>query len=158
MGWLNRFLADRKKDRLKKATQQKFDRLKQNFLNKEALYLDRFYSHVRVESIRMDVESRTIKCVLAPGSRAEIFRGPGDGPPASFTCGAGYLTKFSEHTWHMGYGGWTLFFHPDYLQGMLDLSASWPPEMDRWTRSQIALQWDMENDVWSEAAERIFPE
>jgi hypothetical protein len=158
-------LSEKNLNLLKMRAQENCIRLQRKFQNQEAIYVERGITHVKVTNIKIDIESHNIDFSITPGNREPaqridfvVLAGSLFGDRSGeLTRSAGTLTTFSEHTWQMGYGGWRLFFKPSVLQGIYDLSTSWPPAMDDQTRYSAILHWILENDGY-EPAEPVFPD
>ncbi len=107
--------------------------LRDRFEGKEAIYVEKGASRVRINKIRMDL--------IWGGFSAEVeeiptsgFPGLGYHPatldlvqlgrrnPYRWRIG-GNWAEFSEHCWYMGYGGWSLFFDPRIVKGVVDLAS-----------------------------------
>jgi hypothetical protein len=113
-----------------------------------------------VTNIRCDVTARRIDADIQEVSTPELAGGVFHGrrqSPLWWKIAAGYLTMFSEHTWAMGYGGWSLFFAPEIVNGLVSLAADWPTELDAGERYKRALRFLADRGAY-EPAERVFPD
>ena len=111
-------------------------KLRANFENREAIYLEKGALRVRVSNIRGSVARRIVWAkveeVQTPGLGVGMFdrRTRNETTPCAWKIGAGYLTGFSDHCWKMGYGGWSLHFNPKVVEAVLELASRWPDDMD----------------------------
>jgi hypothetical protein len=53
---------------------------------------------------------------------------------------AGHLATFSDETWAMGSGGWSLFINPEAVNGAIALASGWPDELDLVDRTKQSLK------------------
>ena len=115
-------------------------KLRAIFENREAIYIEKGALKVRVSNIRGSALHTTVSAdieeVPTPGLGVGLFdrRQRKGKTPLRWGIGAGHLTKFSDHCWVMGYGGWTLYFDPKVVQGVLDLASGFPDNMDTFER------------------------
>ena len=92
---------------------------------------------VQVANIRFDVGARRIAADITEvptlGLEQSLFhqRHPNTQSPLRWRISGGHLTQFSDDTWDMGYGGWSLFFAPGVVDSFINLASSWPPDLDR---------------------------
>src|SRR5262245_46767797 len=118
-------------------------KLRDAFEGHEAIYIEKGVLRVRVSNIRCNVAARridaTVEEVPTSGLAGGVFHGPRHNAPLRWKIGAGYLTTVSEHTWEMGYGGWSLFFAPEVVTDLTNLSANWPADLDPMDRYNRAL-------------------
>ena len=66
------------------------------------------------------------------------------------------LTTFSENRWDMRYGGWSLFFAAEVLNGLTNLVADWPADLDAGERYRRAI--DFLDGIAREPTQRVFPD
>jgi hypothetical protein len=138
------------------------ERLRQTFEGREAILIEKGAVRVRVSSILAKPVERLIE--------AQIQAIPTRGLPAGalyyhaayqagrpFRIAGGYLTSFSDHVWEMGYGGWTLFFAPQFVKGVMDLAASWPDDLDPYERYSRIMRWLGDQHAFAELTQRVFP-
>src|SRR6266571_4728822 len=100
------------------------EELRSRFEGREAVYVEKGALRVRVNNIvsrggfRIGAE---VKEISTPGLGAGFLRRPPrhDASRRRWKIGAGYLTTFSEQSWHMGYGGWSLYFDPEIVQAVV---------------------------------------
>jgi hypothetical protein len=129
--------------------------LRKNFEGRDAIYLEKGVLRVRVQNIFFDLDATSIHAVIeeipTPGLHPSLFYGkarpwsePGHPPgrypgqPLRWNIGAGDWTTFSASSWTMGYGGWSLFFEPGTIDGLIALAREWPDELgvnERYNRS-----------------------
>jgi hypothetical protein len=104
-----------------------FQELRSRFEGREAIYVDRGAWHVRVSDIRLQPRFQVlaeIERLPTPGLDVPVFHRPaGPVPPARWKTGAGYLTGFTETSWSCGYGGWSLYFCPKFIQMAIEAAA-----------------------------------
>lgn len=101
---------------------EKFNRLRDQFEGQRALYREGGFWLVRINNIRIDHEGyhidAGIECLSLPGLMpCHQMRS---------TIGAGFMTWFTRHSWHMGYGGWTLYFVQSIIEGAVLLNEQMP--------------------------------
>jgi hypothetical protein len=70
--------------------------------------------------------------------------------------GGGYLTT-SDHTWHMGYGGWSLFFDPRFIETIVSLAFQFPESLGPVERYNEILD-SLKNHETYERTQRLFAE
>ena len=119
------------------------ERLREAFEGRHAVYVEKGVICVQVTNIRYSVTSRHIGADIEEVSTPQVTGGLFHGHQGSlrrWRIGGGYLTTFSEDTWHAGYGGWSLFFAPDIVRGLAELATDWPTELDAYERYRRALQ------------------
>ena len=121
---------------------ENYEKLRDAFEGREAIYIDKRVLRVRVTNIRCTVSSRYIRAdveeVPTPNLAGGIPHSDQPGPHR-WRIGAGFLTTFSENRWDMGYGGWSLFFAAEVLNGLTNLAADWPADLDARERYRRAI-------------------
>ena len=118
------------------------------FVGRRAIYLEKFACLVKVTDIAYDLRKRIVtarvETIDAPGMEGSHRpKGDGDYRPMRWKITAGYLTRFSEHTWKMGYGGWSMYFSPEIVESVLELAAGWDPSLhifDKYGNTLRALE------------------
>jgi 3',5'-cyclic AMP phosphodiesterase CpdA len=115
-----------------------------------------------VTSIRCNVRqvSATLEEVPTKGLERSLFRRRQINDPTAplrWNIVAGDLTNFSDHTWKMGYGGWSLFFAPEVVIGFVSIASDWPTELDAMERYKQALRFLEDRNAYK-PSERVFPE
>lgn len=136
-------------------------KLRDAFEDREAIYVEKGVLRVRVQNIRCDVHARRIDAeveeIPTRGLENTLLHGrrPNESSPLRWDIAAGYLTTFSDTTWEMGYGGWSLFFAPEIVSGLLDLASAWPPELDAADRYDDALRF-LEDRPVRDRSVRVF--
>ncbi len=132
---------------------QNYEKLRANFQGRKALYIEKGALLVRVNNIRADLAARCINAeveeVPTSGLGAGSFRlvnQPSDAESLRWQIGAGFLTQFSDNHWVMGYGGWSMYFAPQVVQGVAELAASWPQDLDAFERYERVLDWLLTHD------------
>ena len=111
-------------------------RLRANFENREAIYIEKGalrvrVSHIRCPGCRTSVWA-TVEEVPTAGLGVGIFdyRKRKDPAPLRWEIGTMSMGLFSDYCWEMGYGGWSLYFHPKVIEGVLDLASKFSDRMD----------------------------
>ena len=133
-----------------------------NFEGREAIYIEKGVLRVRVSNIRRCVDTHVIRATVeeipTAGFQPSLFDRyrPDEATPLRWEIGAGFLTTFSDNTWAMGYGGWSLFFSPGIVSGLTNSASAWPAQLDAVDRYNQALQFLMENRAY-ERTRRVFP-
>jgi hypothetical protein len=138
------------------------EKLRDAFEGREAIYIEKGVLRVRVTSIRCNIRqvSATLEEVPTKGLERSLFhRRQINEPraPLRWNIVAGYLTKFSDHTWNMGYGGWSLFFAPEVVGGFVSIASDWPAELDAMERYNQALRFLEDRNAYK-PSKRVFPE
>lgn len=119
------------------------ERLKEAFEGREALYIEHGALRVRVSRITPDLRRRYIEALVeeipTPGLEVTPLHASFEDrvSPLRWDIGAGYLSRFSEHTWAVGYGGWSIFSDPQMVAGVVALAAGFTADltpMDRYGR------------------------
>jgi len=139
--------------------------LRANFENREAIYLEKGVLRVRVTDIRAWAVRRVVWAnveeVPAPGLGVGLFdnRKHKEPTPLHWRIRAGYLTEFSDHCWVMGYGGWSLYFDPKVVQGVLALASRFPVDVDTHERYKRIVQFVQQpSTVLGVNWQKVFPE
>lgn len=122
------------------------EKLRQTFEGREAILIEKGVVRVRVSHIEAKPLERSIA--------AEVRAIPTRGLPAGslyyhaahragqpFRISGGYLTCFSDHVWRMGYGGWTLLFAPQIVEGVVHLASRLPEDLDPFARYDEIARW-----------------
>jgi len=138
---------------------ENYERLRGAFEGREAIYIEKRVVRVRVTNIRSTVGSRYIRADVeeVPAPNLSSVTPHGDQPrPHRWRIGAGFLTTFSENRWNMGYGGWSLVFAADVLNGFTNLAAEWPADLDPGERYRRAI--DFLDGIPREPGQRVFPD
>lgn len=111
--------------------------LRHRFEGREAIYVGGGAWRVRITGIRTFLRERIIEADV------EAFPTPGlsEPPMPRWDIGAGSETTVSADTWAMGYGGWTLYFAPRVVGGVMELAAGLPADMEPHERYRAVLRW-----------------
>lgn len=115
-------------------------KLRANFENREAIYIEKGALRVRVSNIRGWAARRTVLANVEEIPTAGLGVGMFDKrtrkqtTPLRWRIGGGSLTAFSDHKWVMGYGGWSLYFDPKIIEAALDLASRFPDDLDTYER------------------------
>ena len=99
--------------------------------------------------------------IVSPGLGCLLFSRSEGEPPLSWKISAGYLSGFSAQSWDMGYGGWSLYFHPVLLQKALDVATGFVDVTDPRQSIQCynaILQVLQGRDAPMERTQPLFPE
>ena len=141
---------------------KQLSRLQSNFEGKQALYVEQGALLVRVSNIRTSALRRTVAAqvdeIPVAGLRVGRF---GDllnnTAPLHWTIRAGYLTEFSDHSWAMGYGGWSLHFDPRLIEAVLELVSAFSSHLDPFDRySRITVLLNQHQSPTPLKQERVF--
>ena len=126
------------------------------FENRVAVYLEKGIILCRISNIRANPDEQYISAdteeipTIGLGVGAYPTRGEQDLQRPKAMCwkiGAGFMTTFSQDHWAMGYGGWTLYFHPHVIEGVVSLAAHWPKEVnDSFARYRLIIEWFENHD------------
>ena len=106
------------------------------FEGREAIYIEYGALRVKVSKIKVNTAqlfaSAQVEEIPTAGFPVGLFsETPRRGrKPLRWKIKGGYLTEFSEYSWRMGYGGWSLFFAPKILDGVLSLARQFPDNLD----------------------------
>lgn len=134
--------------------------LRQRFEGRQAIYIEAGVTIVEVSDIRCRPASRHISAAVVEVAGCPVTGGRFH-PPAEtarrWRISAGVLTACSDHTWSMGYGGWSMFFAADIVAGLHQLASAWAPELDAQQRYGAALNFLMDRHAYV-PSERVFPE
>ena len=106
------------------------------FEGREAIYIEYGALRAKVSKIKGDPAELSIRAEVKEiptagfpvGAFSEIPRR--GRKPLRWNIAGGYLTAFSEYRWCMGYGGWSLFFAPKIVDGILSLVRQFPDNLD----------------------------
>ena len=108
--------------------QPNYEQLRSRFEGSEAVYDEQGALRVRVSQIGLHAGfhlSAEIEEIPTPGLGVGRFHRsyPGHRTQRRWKLRAGYVTTFSDHSWKAGYGGWTLYFHPEIVQAVVKLAV-----------------------------------
>jgi hypothetical protein len=139
------------------------EQLRARFEGREAIYVEGGALRVKVSDIRGDVARLFISAEVEEiptagfptGAFYEIQRL--EPSPLRWHIEGGYLTTFSNHRWHMGYGGWSLFFAPRIVDGILSLALRFPDNLDPDERYREVLDYLKDHAAY-EPTQRLFAE
>ena len=139
------------------------EQLRARFEGREAIYVEKGALRMRVSDLRGDTTQRYISAEVEEvptagfpaGAFYEIQRLASS--PLRWSIEGGYLTTFSDHTWHMGYGGWSLFFAPRIVDGILGLALRFPGNLDPFQRYRKVLDYLKDHEAY-ELTQRVFAE
>lgn len=138
------------------------ERVRALFEGREAIYVEKGALRVRVGNIRCDIERCRIDAQVEELPTAGLertvfhsFRGRTPGP-LRWDIVAGYMTSFSDRGWSMGYGGWSLYFAPDVIEGVVRLASIWPESLDAAKRYERVLRFIHSGPAGRHV--RVFPE
>jgi hypothetical protein len=129
--------------------------LRARFEGREAIYVEKGALRVRVSDIRGDTAqklyiSAEVEEIPTAGFPAGVFYETrrSEPSPLRWSIGAGYLTRFSDHTWNMGYGGWSLFFAPRIIDGVVGLALRFPEDLDPFQRYKEILNYLQDQEAY----------
>ncbi len=133
------------------------------FEGRESIYVEKGALRVKVSDVRGDVARLFISAEVEEiptagfpaGAFYEIQRL--EPSPMRWSIEGGYLTTFSDHTWHMGYGGWSLFFAPRIVDGILSLALRFPDNLDPLQRYREVLDYLKDHEAY-ELTQPLFAE
>jgi hypothetical protein len=142
----------------------KVEQVRGLFEGREVIYVEKGALRVKVSDVRGDVARLFISAEVEEiptagfptGAFYEIQRL--EPSPLRWSIEGGYLTTFSDHTWHMGYGGWSLFFAPRIVDGILSLALRFQDNLDPFQRYREVLNYLMDHEAYDEPTQRLFAE
>jgi len=112
------------------------------FEGREAIYVEKGAAHIKVSGIHWNPILKAIKAqvqeIPTAGFPCEHYSGS---CPRRWTIGAGYMTTFSQHTWHVGYGGWSLYFAPEIINGAMNVVSQFPKDLNWFRRYNLILDY-----------------
>jgi hypothetical protein len=123
------------------------ERLRVLFEGREAIYVEKGALRVRVTDIRGNVTQQFVSAeveeIPTTGLPVGMFHAikQHEPSPLRWSIEGGYLTTFSDHTWEMGYGGWSLFFAPSIVEGIQNLALGFPDNLDPFQRYKSVLDY-----------------
>jgi hypothetical protein len=138
----------------------KVEQLRKLFDGKEAIYIEKGALRVRVSHINggrtyVSAEVEEVPTVGFPlGIFCEIQKAEPN--PLHWSIGAAD-SHFSEHTWHAGYGGWSLFFAANIVEGILNLALRFPDDLGPFQRYREVLRY-LRNHETYEPTQRFLAE
>jgi hypothetical protein len=139
----------------------KVEQLRGLFEGREAIYVEKGALHVRVGDIRRDITRLTISAeveeISTAGFPAGVFYGltRDERKVLRWTIGAGYMSASSDHTWNMGYGGWSLFFAPRIVDGIVSFALQFPDNLDPFQLYREILHYLEDHEAY-EPTQRLF--
>jgi hypothetical protein len=141
----------------------KVEQVRGLFEGREAIYVEKGALRVKVSDVRGDVARLFISAEVEEiptagfpaGALYEIQRL--EPSPLRWSIEGGYLTIFSDHTRHMGYGGWSLFFAPRIVDGILSLALRFPDNLDPFQRYREVLDYLKDHEAY-ELTQPLFAE
>ena len=141
----------------------KVEQVRGLFEGREAIYVEKGALRVKVSDVQGDVARLFISAEVEEiptagfpaGAFYEIQRL--EPSPMRWSIEGGYLTTFSDHTWHMGYGGWSLFFAPRIVDGILSLALRFPDNLDPFQRYREVLDYLKDHEAY-ELTQPLFAE
>ncbi len=129
--------------------------LRRQFENQEAIYLSKGALRVQVKNIFPNEEklivSADIEEIPTVGLGVGSFQTRKSQnlltPPQSWNISAGYKSCYSDHSWTMGYGGWSLHFGKNIVDGVVSIVSDWPNNInDTSARYKYLLDWINDNE------------
>jgi len=95
--------------------------------------------------------SAEVEEIPTPGLPVGRFdRLKGRRPSLRWQIGTSFPLDSSEHCWYMGYGGWSLFFDPRIVQGVVDLASRFPNTASSYERYKQLLEFLMDNKAYEQ--------
>jgi hypothetical protein len=143
--------------------EERVEELRKRFEGKEAIYVEKGALRVRVSDMRWDIAqlyiSAEVEEIPTAGFPTGMFYETRryEPSPLRWSIGGGYLTNFSHHTWYAGYGGWSLFFAPGIIDGVVGLALQFPEELDPFQRYSEVLHYLMDHKAYV-PTQRVFAE
>jgi len=139
------------------------EQLRARFEGKEAIYIEKGALRMRVSDVRGDTTQLYVSAEVEEiptagfpaGAFYEIQRL--ESSPLRWNIEGGYLTTFSDHIWHVGYRGWSLFYAPRIVEGILSLALRFPENLDPFQRHRQVLDYLQDHEAY-EPAQRVFAE
>lgn len=121
---------------------QTAEQLRDLFEDQEAIYIEKGVAHVKVSGIHWNPVLRGIKAEVlelpTAGFPCEHYSGS---CPRRWTIGVGYRAIFTQQKWSMGYGGWSLYFAPEIVNGVLNVVSQFPKDLDFARRYHLILDY-----------------
>ena len=139
------------------------EQLRARFEGRQAIYVEKGALRMRISDIRGDAFqlhiSAEVEEIPTGGFPAGVFYETQklEPSPLRWSIEGGYLTTFSDHTWHMGYGGWSLFFAPRIVDGILGLALRFPDNLNPFQRYRQVLDYLKDYEAY-ELTQRVFAE
>ena len=145
------------------SNETKVEQVRGLFEGREAIYVEKGALRVKVSDVRGEVARLFISAEVEEiptagfpaGAFYEIQRL--EPSPLRWSIEGSYLTTFSDHTWHMGYGGWSLFFAPRIVDGILSLALRFPDNLDPFQRYREVLDYLNDHEAY-ELTQPLFAE
>lgn len=136
------------------------------FEGREAIYIEKGAIRVRVSNIcgsaSRAIIAAEVEEIRTPGLGVGSFCQHllGDNKPVRrWNIDAGFCTSFSDQEWDMGYGGWSLYFHPKAVEGVTDMAARFPANLDSSGRYTMILHFLQSGGTFSGSnSQRVFQE
>jgi hypothetical protein len=137
--------------------------LRSLFEGREAIYIEKGALRVKVSGICVDLARQCVSAEveeiptagLPVGAFHEIKQH--EPSPLRWNIEGGYLTAFCDNTWHMGYGGWSLFFARRIVDGILSLAVGFVDKSDPLEHYKRVLDYLKDHDAY-EPTQRLFEE
>ena len=109
--------------------------MRARFEGREAIYVEKGALRVRVTNIRSQGLSvrANVEEIITPGLGVGFLartHPPATGP-RRWDIG-GDPNSYTDDSWSMGYGGWTLYFDPEFIQAVIDFAAQRPNNADQY--------------------------
>ena len=139
------------------------EKIRRNFENREAIYIEKGVLRVRISNIQADVTAGFLTAhveeIPTRGLEKSFFHGQylTKSAPYRWTIGSGIRSMFSDHCWDMGYGGWSLYFATRVVEGIVELASRWPETLDAYDRYDEVLRWLTDHNA-DDASRRVNPE
>jgi hypothetical protein len=142
-----------------------FEQLRAALNGREAIFIAKGVLRVRVSGIQYDPERRrggtTIEEIPTAGLGRTMFhrRRPDRTVPLTWGIAGGYLPAFTDDEWTMGCDGWSLYFAPSIVAGVVDMARQWPEDITPLEQHRRALAFVLEQSCKRDGPmQRVFRE
>jgi hypothetical protein len=143
-------------------------KLRANFENRKAIYIEKGATRVRVSNIRGSSSCAAVRADIeelpAEGLGVGIYDPGGEKPtpPRRWSIGSAGLPnemRFSDHDWYSySQGGtWHLYFHPKVVQEVLELASRLSDKVDGDVRYNRILRLLENHRLSREVSQAVFP-
>jgi len=131
------------------------EKARANFEGREAIFIEKGALRVRISSI----SGSTSQAVITANVEEIPTQGLGVGlldkesrffrPRWKISAGfiPNFMTDISDHQWHMGYGGWSLYFEDRIIRGVIELASRFPAEIDTMQRYDLVMEYIIKEEI-----------
>ena len=134
------------------------EKARANFECREAIFIEKGALRVRISSISGSTSQAVITAnveeIPTPGLGVGLLDKESRFFRPRWKIGAGFFpnipnftTDISDHQWHMGYGGWSLYFEDRILQGVIELASRFPAEIDTMQRYDLVMEYIIKEEI-----------